>query len=83
MRLPWASRKPSLKVEAFDGEIKVSLPGSSFSVTYQMGDNGQLVATAFHSQKLADEKLNITFPKFLSVAWEAANRKARAIGWLT
>ena len=81
MILSWF-RRPKLVTEVVGDEIIVTMPGSSFKVTYMNAGNGQLVANSFDSSKTADEKTKVAFPKFLALAWVAANDKARELGWI-
>jgi hypothetical protein len=81
MILSWF-RKPKIVTEVAGNEIVVTLPGTNFRVIYTHMGKGQLVANSFSSAKRVSEKSTITFPKFLALAWAAANAKAREIGWV-
>jgi hypothetical protein len=70
--------KPKVTVQASGDAIIVTLPGTTFSVTYRQA-NGDLVATEFSG---TDVHRKITMPEFLSEAWEAANAKARELRWI-
>jgi hypothetical protein len=64
---------------AYHGDaIVVTLPGTSFQVTYKR-HNGSLVATDFSG---SDVQRKITMPVFLSQAWHAANEKAKELRWI-
>ena len=62
--------------------LVVTMPGTTFSITYEKTDENQLVASSFQARKLPDETRKVPFPKFLSLAWIAANEKARELGWI-
>ena len=81
MILSWF-RKPKIVTEVAGNEIVVTLPGTNFRVIYTHMGKGQLVANSFSSAKRVGEKSTITFPKFLALAWAAANAKAREMGWV-
>ena len=69
-------------VEVLDGEILVTMPGTSFSVVYEKTKNNRLIASSFSGRKVRDERSRMSFPHFLSLAWTAANEKAKEIGWI-
>ena len=69
-------------VEVLDGEILVTMPGTSFSVVYEKTKNNRLIASSFSGRKVHDERSMVSFPNFLSLAWTAANEKAKEIGWI-
>jgi hypothetical protein len=69
-------------VEVLDGEIVVTMPGTSFSVVYEKTKNNRLVASSFTGRKVLGERSRMSFPHFLSLAWTAANEKAKEIGWI-
>jgi hypothetical protein len=81
MGLTWLTR-PKITVEVSGADIIVRMPGTSFSVVYEKTDDNQLIANSFSAPKLPDEKRKVTFPRFLALAWTAANAKAREIGWI-
>ena len=69
MTVPWGS----LRVEVVDDEIIVTQAGSNFSaVYYKPQDEPQLIAKGTPSGSY----------KFLARAWQAANDKARELGWM-
>ena len=69
MTVPWGS----LRVEVVDDEIIVTQAGSNFSaVYYKPQDEPQLIAKGTPSGSY----------KFLARAWQAANDKARELGWI-
>ena len=70
-------------VEVLDGEILVTMPGTSFSVVYEKTKNNRLVASSFTGRKVLGERSRMSFPHFLSLAaWTAANERAKEIGWI-
>jgi hypothetical protein len=81
MGLPWF-RRPKISVEVLGSEIIVSMPGTSFNVVYEKTDDNQLLANSFSGRKGQDEARRISFPRFLALAWTAANEKAKEIGWI-
>ena len=54
MILSWF-RDPKLVTEVVGDEIIVTMPGSSFKVTYMNAGNGQLVANSFDSSNSGRE----------------------------
>jgi len=81
MTLPWFTRS-KIAVEVLDDEILVTMPGTSFSIVYERTMDNQLIASYFSGRKVQDEENKVSFPRFLSLAWTAANEKAREIGWI-
>jgi hypothetical protein len=81
MGLHWSSR-PKISVEVSGSEIIVRMPGTSFNIVYEKTDDNQLMASSFSGRKDLDEARKISFPKFLALAWIAANEKAKEIGWI-
>jgi hypothetical protein len=75
-------RRERVAVEVAGDVLVVTMPGTSFSITYEKTDQNRLVATSFHARKAPDEPRRITFPQFLNLAWTAANAKAREVGWI-
>jgi hypothetical protein len=73
-------QRSKIIVEVFDEEIIVTMPGTSFSV--EKTKNHRLIASAFSGRKVHDERSMVSFPHFLSLAWTAANHKAKEIGWI-
>jgi hypothetical protein len=71
--------KPKVAVQVTGDAITVTLPGTSFRVTYQR-QNGSLIAIDFTGTDIARK---ITMPEFLSQAWQAANAKARELRWIS
>jgi hypothetical protein len=75
-------KKPKIVSEVAGNEIVVTLPGTSFRVIYTHMGKGQLVVKSFCSTKNATDNTKLAFPKFLALAWSAANDKARELGWI-
>jgi hypothetical protein len=70
-----------LRVDVVDDEIIVSLPGTSYSVTYFKRPNSpQLLAKRIANKD--DSRVPFTVSEFLARAWKTANDKARELGWL-
>ena len=73
--------KPELthiQLEVWDDEIIVSLPGTSYAVTYYKPANSpQLLAKDFPYDD--DRRTELTQAKFLATAWHLANDKAREL----
>ena len=60
--------------------LVVTMPGTPFTVTYQKRSENQLVVSSF--RKGLGKTPKVPFPKFLSLAWAAANAKARELRWI-
>jgi hypothetical protein len=62
-------------------EIMVILPATSYGVTdYKPAKSPQLLAKDSPSKN--DSRAPITCAEFLARAWQAANEKARELGWI-
>ena len=71
----------SLDIEVVDGEIVVTAPFTSYTVTYyKPAKSPQLLAKRIASRD--DPSSAITLSEFLARAWKAANDKARELGWI-
>jgi len=70
-----------LSVEVCDGDIIVTLPGTSYAVTYfKPARSPQLLTRLF---PMKDDRLaSITQAEFLALARNLANDKARELGWI-
>ena len=75
-------KERDLHVEVQGDDIVVSLPGTSYVVTYYR-------ATAFPQQLLTkshsgrqDQNAPMTQAEFHARAWKAANAKAKELGWI-
>jgi hypothetical protein len=75
------SLKSDLRVQVVDDELIVTLPGSTYSVTYYKPERSpQLLA-----KRMADRDdlcIPMTAAEFLASAWRLANDKARELGWI-
>jgi hypothetical protein len=76
-----SDRNDEVRIEVLGNEIMVILPATSYGVTYyKSADSSQLLTKNFHSKK--DSGAPITEGEFLARAWQAANAKARELGWI-
>ncbi len=82
MRLLDLIRRQKVTVEVGGDILVVTMPGTGFSITYEKTEENRLVASSFHARTRPNETRKVTFPKFLSLAWTAANEKARELGWI-
>ena len=73
---PMANIRPRVEVE--DDGIIVTLPGTSYSVTYRKSNEPWLVA----SDNRDDPDSSIPKFTFRARAYVAANDKARELGWI-
>ena len=68
-----------LRIQVIDDELIVSLPQSSYAVTYYKPANSlQLLARRIPMED--DPRVPMTLSEFLGRAWWAANDKARELG---
>ena len=81
MILSWF-RKPKTVTEVAGDEIIVTMPGTNFRVAYEKTEGGKLIASSFSGRNSESGRSQITFPKFLALAWTSANAKARELGWI-
>jgi hypothetical protein len=73
--------RPDLHVEVREYEITVTLPGTSYTVTYfKLARSPQLLAKNFPTKD--DSRVPLTNAEFLARAWKLANAKARELGWI-
>ena len=70
-----------LQVEVLHREITVTLPGTSYTVTYHKPANSRILLAKRQSIN-EDERTTVTPSEFLGRAWWAANYKARELGWI-
>ena len=70
-----------LYVEMLHDEIIITLPGTSYSVTYFKRANS-LQLLARNISQIDDLRAPMTLSDFLSRAWRVANDKARELGWI-
>jgi len=70
-----------LELEVWDGDIVITLPGSSYTVTYYKPKNSpQLLAKRIATRD--DPQVAMRLSEFLAGAWQLANKKARELGWI-
>jgi hypothetical protein len=73
--------REELKLKIVDDELIVTLPGSSYSVTYyKPPDMPHLMAKDFPREN--EKGAILTQAEFLAQAWRLANDKARELGWI-
>jgi hypothetical protein len=71
----------ALVVDVLGANIRVSLAGSNYAVTYHKPRNSpQLLARSLPVNE--DQNAAMTQGEFLVLAWRAANDKAREMGWI-
>ena len=69
-----------LRVEVRGADIVVSLPGTTYTVSYYKPmDPPQLIARQYEGAD--DPRAHLTHAKFLASAKKLANAKARELGW--
>ena len=72
---------PDLHVEVEDDDIMVTLPGTSYAVTYyKVANSPQLHGR--HLPDQVDRRSPISQAAFVGKAWKLANAKARELGWI-
>ena len=77
-----AAADVNLSVEVQGDDIVVTLPGTSYVVTYyRAAAFPQQLLTKSHSGR-EDEDAPMTQAEFHARAWKAAIHKARALGWI-
>jgi hypothetical protein len=68
-------------LEVWDGDITVTLSGTSYTVTYYKPKKSpQLLAKRIASND--DPRAPMTGSEFLATAWRLANQKARELRWI-
>jgi hypothetical protein len=70
-----------LHIDVLHNEIIVTLPGTSYVVTYYKPKNSPILLAKRPSNK-EDQRTTMTLSEFLGSAWWAANDKARKLGWI-
>jgi hypothetical protein len=70
----------SLHVEVRVDEIIVTLPLTSYTVTYYKADSPQLLAKKFTHK--SDTRAPMTSAEFFAKAWRVAYDTARELGWM-
>jgi hypothetical protein len=76
-----AGFNPELSVEIYGNHITVTLPGTTYSVTY-FKPRGQRWLAAKDIVHTNDLRIAMTSAEFLAKAWKVANDKARELGWI-
>jgi hypothetical protein len=71
---------PRLKLEMQDGEIIISLPGTSYQVIFRRLADLSGMSCSHNIQHDADAP--ITSIEFLDRAWGIAKDKAKELGWI-
>jgi hypothetical protein len=72
---------PKLDVQVAGNDIKITLFGTRYSVTYfkRRGSPGLYAKDIVHEDDL---RVPMTSAEFLAKAWKIANDKARELGWI-
>jgi hypothetical protein len=68
-------------VEVRDDEIIVTMPGTSYAVTYYKAAN----SSQLRARRIAesdDNRTSMSLSAFLTLAWKLANERARELGWI-
>jgi hypothetical protein len=82
MRLLDLIGRQKVDVKVAGDVLVVTMPGTDFRITYEKTDENRLVASNFHARQHLEKRCRVSFPRFLGLAWTAANDKAKEIGWL-
>ena len=69
-----------LKLETLDGAIVISLPGTSYQVTFRSLPEGPGLSASHKIQD--DREAPMTASEFLQRAWGVAKDKTREFGWI-
>ena len=69
-----------LRAELVDDRIVVTLPGTSYRALFYLSKNESRLLQA--EQMAVNKKAPMSHQDFEALAWEAANAKARELGWL-
>jgi hypothetical protein len=72
---------PDLHIEVLHKEITVTMPGTSYTVTYYKPKDSRILL-AKRTSSTDDQRATVTLSEFLGGAWWAANDKARELGWI-
>lgn len=70
-----------LDCQVRDDEIVVTLPGTTYTVTYYKPESSPYLLARLISDK-DDKRVALTLSDFLARAWQAANDKARDLEWI-
>ena len=71
---------PRLKLETLGGAIVISLPGTTYQVTFRRVAEGPGISASHNI--IDDADAPITSFEFLERAWRVAKDKARELGWI-
>ena len=71
---------PDLHIELLHNAITVTMPGTSYLVTYYKPKDSPILL-AKHQSTTSDVQATVTLSEFLGAAWWAASDKARELGW--
>jgi hypothetical protein len=82
MKLLDLVRGKKVTVEVAGDVLVVTMPGTAFRIAYEKTEDNRLVASSFHARRREGQTHKVSFPKFLGLAWTAANAKARELGWI-
>ena len=74
--------QPELRVQVIGADIVVTLPGYRYAVAYYKPKSSPSLLMR-HSASEDDLRIPMTGGEFLAQAWKLANRKARALGWIS
>jgi hypothetical protein len=69
-----------LRLEMQENQIVITLPGTSYEVTFRKPANGPGLGASHNMQD--DHDAPITRSEFLARAWPVAKDKARELGWI-
>ena len=68
-------------VKVRDDEIIVTMPGTTYAVTYyKPANSSQLLAKRIAESD--DKRTSMSLSEFLALAWKLANERARELGWI-
>jgi len=70
----------ALHVEVLDDEFVITMPGTSYKVTFRKLADGPGLSASHNIRD--DQDAPITRSEFLARAWRIANDKARELGWI-
>lgn len=68
-----------LRVDVQGRDIMIARRGTCLRVAYRKGDAPWLICSEYGP---ADPEATVTLAEFRALAWEAANSKAREMGWI-
>lgn len=81
LRFALTAMPPDLHIEVLHKAITVTMPGTSYTVTYYKPKDSRLLL-AKHQSSTDDQRANVTLSEFLGSAWWAASERARELGWI-